>query len=83
MDEAVRWSQIIEAVRAEAAPELEEVRFVGIYRGKGIPAGRKSVTLSLRFRDEDGTLRHEAVDEFERAIVASLERQVKGQLRTV
>jgi len=83
VDEAVRWSQIIEAVRAEAAPELEQVRFVGIYRGKGIPAGRKSVTLSLRFRDEDGTLRHEAVDEFERAIVASLERQVKGQLRTV
>lgn len=36
--------------------EMEELTFVDIYRGKGVPEGKKSLTLSLRFRDDDGTL---------------------------
>ncbi|MBN2136323.1 MAG: phenylalanine--tRNA ligase subunit beta [Sedimentisphaerales bacterium] len=83
IDEDIRWSQIVEAVRAKAAPELEDVRFVGVYRGKGIPAGRKSLTLSLRFRDEDGTLTHEAVDALEKPIVEVLSQAVNAELRTV
>ena len=77
------WSEIIEAVRSKASAELEGVKFVGIYRGKGIAAGRKSVTLSLRFRDEEGTLTHEAVDFLEKPIVEALTRAVGAQLRTV
>jgi phenylalanyl-tRNA synthetase beta chain len=81
--EEVRWADIIGAVGSRACAELEEVKFVGIYRGKGIPAGRKSVTLTLRFRDEDGTLTHETVDGFEGDIVRSLTESTKAELRTV
>ena len=52
----------MQAIQAKMSPELQDVRFVGIYRGKGIASGKKSVTLSLCFRDEDGTLTHEMVD---------------------
>jgi len=83
VDEAARWSSISEAVQARAPGELEDIRFVDIYRGKGIPSGKKSVTLSLRFRDEDGTLTHEAVDKFEAEIVRSLAESVGAELRTV
>ena len=62
--EEVRWADAAEAIKSRAPNELEDIQFVGIYRGRGIPAGRKSVTLSLRFRDEDGTLTHETVDRF-------------------
>lgn len=79
----VRWSEIIETVKRNASAELEDVQFVGIYRGKGIPAGQKSVTLSLRFRDEEGTLTHEAVDNLEKPIVEALTQAVGAQLRTV
>jgi len=83
VDESVAWSDITKAVDKKACAELEDVRFVGIYRGEGIPSGRKSITLSLRFRDEDGTLTHETVDNFEADIVKSLRESVGAELRTV
>jgi phenylalanyl-tRNA synthetase beta subunit len=41
------------------------------------------VTLSLRFRDEDGTLTHEAVDGYQSPIVARLREAVGAELRTI
>ena len=83
VDENVPWFDIAEAVSKKAPGELEDVRFVGIYRGKGIPSGRKSVTLSLRFRNQDGTLTHERVDSFEGGIVKSLAESAGAELRTI
>jgi len=83
VDENVPWSEIAEAVSKKAPAELEDVRFVGIYHGKGIPSGRKSVTLSLRFRNQDGTLTHETVDSFEGGIMKSLAKSVGAELRTI
>jgi phenylalanyl-tRNA synthetase beta chain len=82
VSEETRWSEIIEAVKSKASAELEETRFVGIYRGKGIDPAKKSVTISLRFRDEDGTLTHEAVDALEKPIVEALKQAVGAELRT-
>jgi phenylalanyl-tRNA synthetase beta chain len=83
VNEEIRWAEIIKAIESKSPSELEDVRFVGIYRGKSIPSGSKSVTLSLRFRDEDGTLTHETVDGFEAEIVRSLNESVSAELRTV
>jgi len=83
VNEEVRWSEIIEAVRDSAGAELEDIQFVGIYRGKGIGEGQKSLTLSLQFRDENGTLTHEAVDAFEQPIVEALAQAVGAERRTV
>jgi phenylalanyl-tRNA synthetase beta chain len=83
VDENVRWADILDAVKKKTTSELEDIWFVGIYRGKGIPSGKKSVTLSLRFRDQDGTLTHETVDRFQADIVESLNRSVGAVLRTV
>jgi phenylalanyl-tRNA synthetase beta chain len=83
VNETVSWAEIVGAVSSKAPGELEDIRFVDIYRGKGIPSRSKSVTLSLRFRDEDGTLTHDTVDGFEKAIVGSLAACVEAELRTV
>ncbi len=83
VDEQVRWADIIKAVNRKASAELEQTCFVGIYRGEVIPPGKKSVTLSLRFRDRDGTLTHELVDRLEADIVAELAKSVAAELRTV
>jgi phenylalanyl-tRNA synthetase beta chain len=80
--EQTAWVQIAGAVKNASPAELEEIRFVDIYRGKGITAGHKSVTLSLCFRDEDGTLTHEIVEGYQAAIVESLNRAVGAELRT-
>jgi len=83
VDETIRWADIAEAVNSKAPGKLENIQFVGIYRGKSIPSGKKSVTLSLRFRDEDGTLTHETVGSFQAKIVASLSISIGAELRTV
>jgi len=82
VNEEVSWVQVIGSVNKKASAELEDIRFVGIYRGKGIPAGKKSVTLSLRFRDQDGTLTHDMVDGLEKDIVESLAEHLQAELRT-
>jgi len=83
VDERVSWSDIARSVNKKASGELEDIQFVDIYRGKGIPTGKKSVTLSLRFRDEDGTLTHETVDRFQTDIVKNLTKSTGAELRTV
>lgn len=82
VDENISWSDIVAAVRQQAPSELEDVRFVAVYRGETVASGRKSVTLSLRFRDPDGTLTHDAVDRFEADIVAGLAQSVRAERRS-
>ena len=82
VDEPVAWTQITSVVQGKAPAELEQIDFGGLYRGKPIPNGKKSITVSLRFRDEQGTLRHETVDGFEGAILAGLTKTLGAELRT-
>jgi phenylalanyl-tRNA synthetase beta chain len=82
LSEDVVWANIESAVHRKAPAELEELQFVDIFRGKSIPEGKKSVTLSLWFRDADGTLTHEAVDNFQADILKSLTESIGAELRT-
>jgi phenylalanyl-tRNA synthetase beta chain len=83
IDEQIRWADITAAVNKKTPDELEDVHFVGIYHGKGIPSGKKSLTLTLRFRDQDGTLTHEMVDRLQDDILKSITESTGAQLRTV
>lgn len=83
IDENIRWADISAAVNKNATSELEDISFVGIYRGKGIPAGKKSLTLKLTFRDEQGTLTHETVDSLQGDILKSLAESTGAELRTL
>jgi len=82
VNEDVPWVDITAAINSKAPAELEELQFVDIFRGKGVPEGKKSVTLSLVFRNTDGTLTHEAVDGFEKAILNELTSSLGAVLRT-
>lgn len=82
VDEPVQWSQITSVVQSKAPAELEQIDFTGLYRGKPIPAGKKSITVSLRFRDDQGTLRHETVDGWQNGILTELTESLGAELRT-
>ena len=79
--EQVQWAKLEQIIHSRAPQELEEIKFEGIYRGKPIPAGKKSVTVSLRFRDEDGTLQHQSVDRWQQEIFAELAARVGAEIR--
>jgi len=83
VDAELLWEAIEQAVTAKGIEQLEEVRFVDIYQGKGISSGKKSVTLSLCFRDEDGTMTHEIVDKYQQEILSELKDKTGAELRSV
>jgi phenylalanyl-tRNA synthetase beta chain len=81
VDEKVAWSQIESTLRSSEPALLEGLTFLGTYRGTPIPAGRKSVSLRMLFRDPQGTLRHEQVDPQVAAVVEQLCATVGAELR--
>ncbi len=62
IDEGVKWSDIQSAIMKLNLDHLENIVFVTTFRGKNIGAGKKSLTLKLRFRDAKRTLTHDEVN---------------------
>ena len=81
VDEGVRWSAIDAAIAKHRAMPMVEHAFVTTYRGKPLAAGKKSVTVSLAYRDEKRTLTTEEVDAAERAMLSKLKGDVAFELR--
>lgn len=79
--EDVTWSRIESCVSSAGLEHLEAASFVMTYRGKQIGAGRKSVTLRLRFRAPDRTLRADEADVQSERAARSLEAGVGGKFR--
>ncbi|MCC7147080.1 MAG: phenylalanine--tRNA ligase subunit beta [Phycisphaeraceae bacterium] len=79
--EDVPWAQIEKVLADTPLERLESSGFVGVYRGKPIEAGKKSVTFRLIFRDPQTTLRHEQVDPQVRRVVAKLHDSLGAVLR--
>jgi len=57
------------------------VDYVTTYRGKPVPAGRKSVTVTLTYRAADQTLRNEQVDQQVTEVVEALRKGLAAELR--
>ncbi len=70
-----------EALRSVDEPMLESISYVGTYRGRPIPKGKKSVTVSLTYRNPERTLRGEEVDERVAEVVAALSEKLGATLR--
>ena len=79
--ESVTWDAIREVIEADDPALLESVEYVTVYRGKPIAKGRKSVTLRMRFRDPQRTLKHEEVTEQVQGVVKALGDSLDAELR--
>ncbi len=82
IDEELPWAQVEQTIRDQKIEDLREVHFVDIYRGKGIEMGKKSLTLSLIFRRENETLRHEQADEYQETVLNALRDKYNATLRS-
>jgi len=81
LDDEVTWERLEEVVREAGGEFLESVRFVEQYRGKHIPAGKKSYVLSVSYRAGDRTLTGEEVDAAQQQVIQSCEKQLSAALR--
>ncbi len=83
LDEAVTWAEIESTVRSAKIEEMRAVKFIDIYRGKGVEKGKKSLTLSITFRKADGTLTHDEAEKFQDNILSLLKNKFNAELRTL
>lgn len=81
--EEVPWSRIESEIRTLSPALMERLDFVGVYRGRQIGTGKKSVTLRMTFRDPERTLKHDEVDPQVATVVQRLAAAVRGVLRAV
>jgi len=71
--EELAADQIEKSVMDCGGEHLRSVEFFDLYRGKQLPAGKKSLSFSLRFQADDRTLTDEEVDARIEVIVKGLE----------
>lgn len=81
VEEAVRFADIERVARASASGLLESVEVFDLYRGEQVPAGKKSIAFSLRYRASERTLTDAEVDVAHGKVVAALGRELSGQTR--
>jgi phenylalanyl-tRNA synthetase beta chain len=80
-DEVVKWSDVEALVRKEAGADLETLEFADLYRGKQVPAGKKSLMFKMIYRAPGRSLTGEEVDATVQRIVAALKSKFGGELR--
>ena len=80
-DEAVTVAAAEEVIRASAGKLLRDVRLFDIYRGTGIPEGKKSMAFSLELRSDDRTLTDADSEAVMSKVLAAVASKLDAQLR--
>ncbi|HZW10330.1 MAG TPA: phenylalanine--tRNA ligase subunit beta [Phycisphaerales bacterium] len=80
--EETAWAKLLGLVERQRPELLERTTFVGTYRGAQTGPGKKSVTMRLRFRAPDRTLRHEEVDPQVESLVSAARTELGAELRS-
>ena len=80
-DEAVTVAACEEVITASAGKLLRGVRLFDIYRGTGVPEGKKSMAFSLELRADDRTLTDSDSEEVTSKVLAALADKLGAVLR--
>ena len=81
-DEAVTAEGIENNIRSHSGESLISVEFFDLFRGEKLGAGKKSVSISLRFQSMDRTLTDDEVDSLIARIIEGVE-SLGGELRRI
>ena len=80
-DEEVTVSQAEKVIAAAAGKLLRDVKLFDIYRGVGVPTGKKSMAFSLELRADDRTLTDSDSEAVTSKVLKALEDQLGATLR--
>ena len=83
-DSETAWTDIQEAImgKKKASALLKDAAFVDEYRGKQIPAGKKSVTIRLTIGSPEKTLTSQEIENAAGQVMKKLEKKLGAKLRT-
>jgi phenylalanyl-tRNA synthetase beta chain len=81
VDEAVTHDAILTAVKQVKPPFLENVELFDVFRGKNVPAGKKSLAYAFTYRASDKTLTDAEANASHDKVVARLREGVGATIR--
>jgi phenylalanyl-tRNA synthetase beta chain len=82
VDEKVPAQGLLEAISAEKPAIVRSVRLFNLYRGAGLPGGKKSLAFRVVMQHTERTLTDAEADAARDALVALLGRKFSATLRT-
>ncbi len=80
-DEAITVAQAEEVITAAAGKLLRNIRLFDIYRGTGVPEGKKSMAFSLELRADDRTLTDQDSENVISKVLTALKEKLDATLR--
>jgi len=79
--ESVTHEAVLQSVKQTKAANLESVELFDVFRGQGIPEGRKSLAYAFTYRAADKTLTDADVNSAHEKILNALKTQLQAELR--
>ena len=80
-DEAITVAQIEEVITSAAGNLLRNVKLFDIYRGTGVPEGKKSMAFSLELRADDRTLTDTDSEQVLEKVLTALKSKLDAVIR--
>ncbi|OGR29764.1 MAG: phenylalanine--tRNA ligase subunit beta [Desulfuromonadales bacterium GWC2_61_20] len=81
LDETVTAQQIFELFAKAGSKDAEDLVLFDLYRGPGVPEGKKSVALRVRYRSSEKTLTDEEINAAHGKLVQTLCKKLDATLR--
>jgi phenylalanyl-tRNA synthetase beta chain len=82
VDEATPAADLVRAALGADKALIADVTLFDVYRGAGLPEGKKSLALEVRIQPKDKTLTEPEIDALSQRIIASAQKNAGAVLRT-
>ena len=82
VDSMVKWDDIYGCVMAKKNELLRDVLFVDEYKGKQIPAGKKSVTIRLVISSNEKTLTGPEIEQVANSVLKRISKTLGAEIRS-
>jgi phenylalanyl-tRNA synthetase beta chain len=81
LDEQISAEQLLAVLHAASGGDTEDIVLFDIYRGQGIPAGKKSMAFRVRYRSMERTLTDEEINALHARLVEALREKLGAEIR--
>ncbi|MDA3903719.1 MAG: phenylalanine--tRNA ligase subunit beta [Desulfuromusa sp.] len=81
LDESISADQVMDIVNSSKIRFVESATIFDLYTGKGVPAGKKSLAVRVRYRDLDKTLTEVEVNKSHDKLIRSFCQRLEAEIR--
>ena len=81
LDDAITADQVMDIVNRSKVRFFESATIFDLYTGKGVPVGKKSLAIRVRYRDLKKTLTEAEVSKSHDKLIRSLCHQLEAEIR--